>query len=216
METMGVHDERSLLDILQEVASLSEYMRDDAIKNIVAEWRRKSPIVDEVVSGRTTFETAIKALVEENSKLRWLNYRRGVCNSEEFKRMAENSRERFTGILSLSHTYIPFGRVSLPRLDDLTAVVSLKETNFLWQLMVIAIVAVTPSLTWIGFGYFLDRKFMAELPWVTIAGLGLGLLLAGGLLFSGFPHYLSRRRWLAQQILERVRFLDAMLAPQPF
>ena len=208
---MASKDNRSLLDLLQEVSNLPEYMRDDAVKNIVGEWRRKSPLVNEVVNGRTTFEEAIVALIEENRQLRYLN-RKGVCNSPRFETMAKETETKFAGILPLvSYRFVP--RASVVE-HHLTETVDFGQTA--WRTVKfnvgMALVAVLP--VWGGFSYFAAKELFAYWQWAIVGGIGFGLFLSVGQLLVGYPQYLSDRRALAETTLQRAKFLDAMLKPQ--
>lgn len=99
---MANQDNRSLLDTLREVVDLPEYMRADAINHVVAEWRRRSALVEEVVSGKATFEDAVSALVEENSRLRFVRREKGICNSPHFEEVAKETDQKFAGIMPLT------------------------------------------------------------------------------------------------------------------
>ena len=204
-------DNKSLLDLLQEVTSLPEYMRDDAVKNIVAEWKRKSPLVNEVVSGRGTFEGAIATLVEENRQLRYLN-RKGVCNSPQFETMAKETETKFAEILPLAgHRFVPrTGGVTY----DLTETVDFGQVVWETVKFNVGMALVTLLLFWGGFSYFAERKLLAYWPWAIVGGIGFGLFLSLGQMLVGYPHYLSDRRVLAETTLNRAKFLDKMLKPQ--
>ena len=204
-------DNRSLLDLLQEVTSLPEYMRDDAIKNIVAEWKRKSPLVNEVVSGHGTFEGAIATLVEENRQLRYLN-RKGVCNSPRFEAMAKETATKFAGILPLvSYRFVPRAGVVE---HHLTETVDFGQTVWRTLKFNVGMALVALLLVWGGISYFAEPKLFAYWGWAIIGGIGFGLFLSIGQLLVGYPHYLSDRRALAETTLNRAKFLDRMLKPQ--
>ena len=202
---------RSLLDLLQEVTNLPEYMRDDAVKNIVAEWRRKSPLVDEVVSGRTTFEGAIAALVEENRQLTYLN-RKGACNTPKFEAMAKDTATKFVGILPLvSFRFVPrTGGVE----HHLTETVDFSRSVWSTVKINVGMALVAVLLIWGGLSYFAAKELFAYWQWAIIGGIGFGLFLSIGQLLVGYPHYLSDRRALSETTLQRAKFLDAMLKPQ--
>lgn len=208
---MASQDKRSLLDLLQEISNLPEYMRDDAVKNIVGEWKRKSPLVDEVVGGHSTFEEAITDLVEEKRKLTYLN-RKGACSSPQFETMAKETAIKFTDILPLvNYRFLPrVGSVE----HDLTETVDFGQSvwrtvkfNVCWALVAVLLV-------WGGLSYFAFQERFVSLQWAIVGGIGLGLFLSVGQLLVGYPHYLSDRRALAETTLKRARYLDAMLKPQ--
>ncbi|MCI0566125.1 hypothetical protein L0Y46_02905 [bacterium] len=208
---MAKQDNRSLLDLLQEVTNLPEYMRDDAVKNILAEWRRKSPLVDEVVGGRTTFERAIAALVEENSQLTYLN-RKGACNTPQFETMAKETATKFAGILPLvSYRFIP--RVGVVE-HHLTETVDFGQSVWRTIRFNVGMALVAVLLVWGGISYFAVKELFAYWQWAIVGGIGFGLFLSIGQLLVGYPHYLSDRRALAETTLQRAKFLDAMLKPQ--
>lgn len=208
---MTSQDNRSLLDLLQEVSNLPEYMRDDAVKNIVGEWRRKSPLVDEVVGGRSTFEGAIAALVEENRKLTYLN-RKGACNSPQFEAMAKETATKFAGILPLvSYQFVSRAGV-IER--HLTETVDFGQS--VWRIVKfnVGVALVAVLLVWGSLSYFVAKELFAYWQWAIVGGIGFGLFLSVGQLLVGYPHYLSDRRALAEMALQRARYLDAMLKPQ--
>lgn len=155
---MANQDNRSLLDLLQEVANLPEYMRGDAIKNIVAEWRHESQLVDEVMRGRTTFERAIAPLVEENSKLRCFS-REGACNSPQFEALAKEVGTKFDGILPLGSGVAEY---------NLTTMVSFSE--FVWGELKWAVGTALAIILpiWGGTGVFGDKAVLAYWPWVIL------------------------------------------------
>lgn len=208
---MASNDDRSLYDLLHEVSRLPEYVRDDAVKKIVAEWRRKSPLVDEVVSGRSTFEGAIAALVEENRRLTILN-RNNVCNTPQFEAMAKETAMKFAGILPLvSYRFVPRAGV-VER--HLTETVDFGQSVWSTVKFNVGTALVTLLLVWGGISYFAEPKLFAYWYWAIVCGIGFGLFLSVGQLLLGYPHYLSERRRLAQRTLEAAKFLDAMLKPQ--
>jgi hypothetical protein len=93
----------SLLTLLEKILALPEYLHRNAIKDTFAEWATKSPLVEEVVSGRKTFEEAIMPLIEENRKLRYLSYRKGFYQEPTFETVAKKAITDFDGILPSLH-----------------------------------------------------------------------------------------------------------------
>lgn len=196
-------DNGSLFDLLQRVASLPEYMHRDAIKNIVTEWRRKSPLVDEVASGHTTFEMAIVALVEENSSLRYFSYRKGICNSPKFETLAKETRTKFAGIVPLLRK-LHLGKIGeIEVVCDLTEPVHPRLSSWSHVLLIVGLPC------W-GASYFADRGLFALWQWPVVASVAIGLLGTIGGLLIGYPLDLSERRELAQKKLEQAKFLDVM------
>ena len=207
---MESQDNRSLLDTLREVAGLPDYMRANATNNVVAEWRRRSPLVEEVVNGNATFEDAVSALVEENSRLRFL--RNNSCNSSHFEEVAKETDQKLDGIMPLT------GWSWKPRsmtLLDLREPVSVVR-QLLWSLKFNVGTGLGTMLVMLALAsYFIDPKLFADYwYWAIGIGVGFGLLLATGQLLIGYPGYLAERRQLADTTKRRAQFLDSMLKPQ--
>lgn len=208
---MASQDNRSLLDILQEVSNLPEDMRGDAVKDIIAEWRYKSQLVDEVAGGHTTFEETITALIEENKQLTYLN-RKNACSTPQFEAMAKEVATKFTGVFLLSDI------IAIPSVGivvhDLTDKFSLRQSAWSELKFNIGTTLVVILLVWGSFSYFIVRELFAYWQLVIACGIGLGLLLTSDSLLIWYPNYLSARRRLAQKVLEQAKFLDAMIRPQ--
>ncbi len=206
---MANKNNMSLLDLLQQVVRLPEYTHQDAIRGIVTEWRQKSPLVEEVVSGQTTFETAISALVAENSKLRYFNRRGDACNTPQFEAVAKETERRFAGILPLI-SYRGCGRSGLT-VDDLTSTFDFSRSVCRTFKFTIPVVLSVILLIWAGLSYFSDQRMWAFGKWALLGGIGFGLFISFGQLTGGYLTRLSERRALAEKTLERARFLDRIL-----
>jgi hypothetical protein len=208
---MASQNNSSLYDLLQEVIRLPKYMHDDAVKNIVSEWRRNSPLVDEVVSGKTTFERAIAALVEENKHITYLN-RKDACNTPQFEAMAKETATKFAGILPLM-SYRFVARADVVECH-LTETVDFSKSVWSSVKLNVGMALLALSLIWVGISYFILKELFAYWSWVIVGGIGFGLFLSVGQLLVGYSQYLSDRRALAEATLQRARFLDAMIKPQ--
>lgn len=201
-------NEKSLLALLQEVSSLPEYMHRDAIRNIIAEWRQKNPLVEEVASGQTTFEIAISALIKENCNLRYFNHKGDPCNSSRFETLATETAARFAGILPLE-SYRSVGRMIT--VDDLTSRVDFKKCIQRTFTFNVCIMLLGALLTWLVVSYCGDNRAWALWYWAVFAGICLGAILSIGQLLVGYPMYLSKRKELAQRTLKQAKFLDHTL-----
>lgn len=198
----------TLFDTLQQIMYLPDYLRKDAMKNAVAHWREKSPLIDEVASGQTTFEQAVTAIVEENRRLRFFSYRDNVCNSPKFELIAKDVNERVGPILPLGDSqFIPRGGIITWDLRSSIDFPSWVKANLKFHvgLCTVAVLAV-----WLGLSIFASRDLFAYWPWAIGAGVALGLLLSAGWLLFGYPDHLSRRRELAEKTLDRAKQLDGI------
>jgi hypothetical protein len=208
---MADQDSRSLLCLLQEASELPDYIQDDAVTKIVAEWRQRSPLVGEVLNGCSTFEDAIRELVEENQRLTFLNRGR-ACNTPQFAVMAEKTAKRFDGVLPLeSCRFSPRAGTAVCDLTD-----TLNARSWLWADLKedISTGVVLMLLLWGGFSYFVAYELFAYWPWAIAIGIGVGLVNTAGCWLLGYPRYLDSRRWLAQETLKWAKFLDTKLKPR--
>lgn len=207
---MANQDNWSLLDTLNEVSSLPEYIRADAIKNVVSEWRRRSPLVEDVVSGKTTFEDAVSALVEENSRLRFIGGK-GICNSSHFEEVVKDTEQKVAGVLSLT------GWSLKPRsmtLLDLREPVSFLR-QLLWCVKFNFSMGLGTSLViWALASYFVEPELVAYWHWAVGYGAGFATFLTTAQVLFGYPSHLAERRALAEKTMRYAKFLDSMLKPQ--
>lgn len=204
---MKQNETESLLALLKKVADLPEYVHRDAIRSIATEWRAKRPLVDDVVSGRTTFEAAIAELIAENKRLTLLNLK-GACNSEAFTALAQQTATKVADILTLRSD------PSTPRKIDET--IDLTETmsfgRRLWVTLKTSLfIGLSVSVgAWLLIG-ICNTSVYANWPLAIYLGIGLGLV---GFLFFftvGHPLYVISRRQFAAETLQNARFLDAAL-----
>lgn len=192
-----------LFDLLQEMTTrVPQFLKACVVKEIFKKWRRESSLVDDVASERTTFEEAVRPLVEENKKLTFLN-KRGVCNSPRFEILAKEVSSKFAGILPMidkrTHRY---GATEYNLLD--TVDFELEKRRLIRFCLVLAVVLVCglSILTLLGFA----------VPWLysIIGSICLTLLVFIVQLFVAYPLYLADRKVLAEATLQRAKFLDEM------
>lgn len=207
--TMASQDDRSLLDTLREVSNLPEYMRADALKNVVAVWRRRSSLVEDVVSGNTTFENVVSALVEENGRLRFFG--KGICNSPHFEEIAKETEQRIAGVLPLtSWSFKPRSMTLLDLREPVSFVNQLlwcMKFNFGTGLG-------TSFVLWALVSYFVEPKVVAYWHWALGYGAGFATFITTLQVLFGYPGYLAERRGLAQRTMRDAKYLDSMLKPQ--
>lgn len=90
----------TLLGKLRWVLSLPASLKDIALRDVLEEWNA-SPLVADVMAGKTTFEKEIAPLVDENRKLFFWNHFGGkLCNSQQYSEIVK----RIQGIVSLRYS----------------------------------------------------------------------------------------------------------------
>ncbi|MFA5986557.1 MAG: hypothetical protein WC819_04405 [Parcubacteria group bacterium] len=201
----------SLLTLLQKVKSLPKYLHQHAIKSIGTKWRKERPLVEDVLSGRTTFEKAITPLVEENTKLTYFSCYDGVCNSEQFDGIVKDCKEKFADILDMEF-YEYFGRGGL-QTYDLTETVDFTKIFWAEVTFSLKLIAMALIISFVMMGCAEGSIFT---PWnivkslLTVISVGFGLLAIVVRLFFVYPNSLSGRRMYAKKVLKDAQFLDEM------
>jgi hypothetical protein len=204
---MAKEESVMLIDLLSDVSKLPAYMQADAVKNIVEEWRRTNPLVDDVANGRTSFEAAISALVDENRSLTYFN-EENACNSPQFTAMVKDAQRKFANILPL--VSVEFNaQARAPVIRDLVSVADVRRMLWLSVPFFVGIGIAGGGMIW-AMNSAMDGEFNSWWDKALIFGAAFGLFaLALNFLF-GHPMYIAGRRHLAEVTHRRAKFLDSM------
>lgn len=188
-----------------ELAKLPNYVnREQALRDLVAIWKRKSPIVADVLAGRDSFEKIVEPIVKENLRIRFPYYLNGACSSEEYQRRAKEIEGRLQGVLSFEEEII-LGR--FPNRLCLAEPVKFPTRKACMAFL-------TPVLAAIAAFVFNNyREAGSGVGLSTFLGLGIiiGLLAMTQMFLVGETSYYNTRRVFASCVLARAQFLDDVL-----
>lgn len=186
-----------LYDEAKRIGWLPKWVnKDEARRGFVSHYRRRIPLFERVLAGETTFETAIRPLIAENLKITDGSYRKGICNSESFDKLASSTEQDMKDILCLG---ILTRRENLR--GEMLAILG----------MGIGYVAMSPFVLLMAWGMDLSvgiRFFVGAMMLVfTIC-----FLMVASVLFASRPKHLTWRKEEAQKILEQAKFLDRVVS----
>ncbi len=200
----------TLIAALRSITSLPQSAQAPATSAIIEEWRKKSPLVQKVVAGETTFTSAVSQLVALNSEL-GLRKNNNLYTNTNFGRISIEAKASLGDILTYT-TYRTSGRLS--HLVDLTEPIGLKryvlQTLKIYLLLFIATAILTATILYLSSD---TKEFSAT--WIVqaieflAAILGVTFLLDSTL--NGYPSEISTRKDLAQRVLADARYLDEVI-----
>lgn len=187
----------TLYDEAQRIGWLPEWVdKEEARRGFVSHYREHIPLFSRVLAGETTFEAVVRPLVEENRKIADGSYRKGICNSESFDKLASSTEQEMKDIL---------------RLGILTSRENLKN-----ELL---------GILGMGIGTAIGIAFVGLLAWLmgpsagvrffvgaTILFFTIYVLMVASVLFGERNRHLKWRKEEAQKILEQAKFLDRVVS----
>lgn len=208
----------TFLDVIKYISRLPEYAgRKESLEKAVSEWRKRVPLIDQVVRRKTTFEKAISFIVNENLALSYWSYRHGVCSTPAYEQLARNLQERFRKIFPFSTNQI------WPIEPDLTRALISPFTSCLQQLrislmlimscgvvgstMVFMLVNFEPSTT-------IDQVWVLSLFAFLLPSLFMVVMIVL-VIFNKHETSVSRRKDIARILLERAKYLDGVISELP-
>ncbi|MBI4118319.1 MAG: hypothetical protein HY455_02190 [Parcubacteria group bacterium] len=181
--------------------------RKVVMDRVVARWKEKSPLVADVLAGKTTFENTVRPLVERNlTGLGRFFYSRRAFKTEAFKRVAQETREKVGDTLSFGGEYAIVGPGSRTNYRIfLTEPLQSFWPSFFTALSIILLIT---SVLWVLRLIFVGLPAFANLPWFLLWGSGIGAFF--GVMFSSTEMGLrvDNRRELAKSLLREAQLLD--------
>lgn len=175
--------------------------KGQALRTLIDAWREKSPLVGEVVTGRTSFADLVEPVVAENLEIRFPYFRGDVCRSEEYQREAKALTEHLKGLISLDR-WVAEGR--------LLSYMHLAAPVRLSKLVVGAMFSIPVAWSLIPFviRYHDGLSDLTDLPSFLVWGVLGGCALATLQFLMSAPEHIARRKELAQRVRSHAEFLD--------
>ena len=189
-------DKKTLLGIAKEVHQLPDYLRDVCFKAICKEWKSKNELIRKLSEGEITLEQIVMPLVEENRKVHFWGYKKGICNSSDFSFMATSIADELRGIISLEDSF----RILKQKTDP-------KEQIFptlknIWVIIIFTLVAM-PLLE--NIFPELENSIPASPIFLIVTGFILSLVK-----IDSYRAWVGSRKKKAQDLLASARFLDGI------
>lgn len=181
---------QTFLEQLQELENMPEYIdKDQARHNLTNAWIKKSSVVAEVATNKTSLETILDPLVQENLRLKFPYYN-GACQGKQFEQLGEDISNKLGNLLPLSVPYWGAGRG--PSTATITAPVS-----FPWPGIVGAFLPLSLVFS------LCSRSFIIGPVVAIVVGLLLAWLIHGT--------YIQERKELALKTQELAQWLNRVI-----
>lgn len=183
------HDEARSLEWLPEWMD-----KDEARKSLLLHYERRIPLLDRVLAKETTFEAAIRPLLEENLKIEKGSHHRGICNSEDFDTLAASTGKEMKDVLRLgilTHRENPRG--------------AFFSIGGVW-----IGAAMCCAMFWILDSLVAPERTPLPLLFTVISG-AVGAICTACVLFIEPAHHRKWRKEEAQKILKQAQHLDQVV-----
>lgn len=189
-------NKKTLLGIAKEVHQLPDYLRGVCLDAIRKEWMKNNSLLQKISSGETTLEQIVLPLVEENKRVNFWGYKKGVCNSNDFNFMATSIADELQGIISFEDGF----RILKEKTDPKEQVFPTLKN--IWVVIILTLVAM-PLLE----NIFLELENSIPASPIFLIATGFILSLVK---IDSYRAWVESRKKKAQDLLASARFLDGI------
>jgi hypothetical protein len=195
--------EKTLLSITKKIIGLPDYLRDASLEALRNEWERKNNLVKLILAGEITFEQIVLPLVMENKKVSFWGYKKGICNSPEFKMMAISTVDELREIISFGDGF----RI-LKEKTELKDHIML-SLQFIWSVIFSALI-LTLLFKEFTLQIFYGKGIIFPSSFLTIGYLIIGIFFSL-MVLDGYRAWLESKKKRAQELLESAKLLDEII-----
>lgn len=191
----------NLYETVREAMSLPSYVdKLAAVRAVIEQWRKKNPLVDEVLQGHVTFAAQVKSIVEENRKVQLGGLRCSAYRASRTQSEGGQAKTSLDDIFNLE-AYVPGTRISY-------SVSLLEPSKMSWDGWWIVMTAFTlPS---IFFGVTLGQNLGRACPALLSLPI-FGLICVTFAMLLNYSNMNCARRERADALLQEAQWLDQML-----